>query len=121
MFFPGFDRFLDLFRGFARTHLPDPGAIFWQQWHQFQKIDISGERGLMVLGRPDAILNVTAKRARTDLTQPVGVIEKREVLLDLDVPEIVPVTNLRRTQFVEQRRQLAFAWNFFVTAAAFDS
>ena len=74
----------------------------------------------MILPRPDAILKMTTKRARTDLPEPFGVIEEAQVFLDLDVTEVVPVTELRRIQFVEQRRQLALVRNFFITAAAFD-
>ena len=47
----------------------------------------------MILSWPDAVLNVTAKSARSDLAKPLGVIEKREILLDLEVAEIVPVTD----------------------------
>src|SRR5438067_13531615 len=120
MFFPNFDRVLNFFGTFPRAHFPNPRAIFRQQRHQFCKIDISTEWRLMVLRRPDAILDMTAKGAWTDLTKPLGMIEKGEVLFDLNVTEIVPVTDLRRVQFVEQHRQFAFARNFFVTAAAFD-
>ncbi len=74
----------------------------------------------MVLRRPDAILDMTAKGTRTDLTKPLRMIKKGEVLFDLNVTEIVPVTDLRRIEFVEQRWQFAFVRNFLVTAAAFD-
>src|SRR5438270_3078610 len=96
MFFPNLKRALDVVRGFSRTHFPNPRAIFWQQRNQLRKIDISAKRRLMILRRPNAILHVTAKRARTDLAQPLGMIEKRDVLLDLDVTEVVPVADLRR-------------------------
>src|SRR5256885_2010033 len=75
----------------------------------------------MILRRPNAILHVTTKSARPDLSKPFRVIEKGKVLFNLNVTEVVPVTDLRRVQFVEQRRQLALAWDFFVTAATFDS
>src|SRR5437588_12811527 len=96
MFFPNLKRALDVVRGFSRTHFPNPRAIFRQQWNELRKIDISAKRRLMILRRPNAILDVTTQRARTDLAQPFGVIEKRQVLLDLDVTEVMPVTNLRR-------------------------
>src|SRR6266436_8349185 len=101
MLFPNFNRALDFFGGLSRTHFPNPGAIFRQERHQFRKIDISAKRRLMILGRPDAILNMAAKRAGTDLTEPFGMIEKGEVLFDLNVPEVVPITDLRRVEFVE--------------------
>ena len=75
----------------------------------------------MILRRPDAILHMTAKRARPDRAQPFLVIDEAEVFLDLDVPHVVPVADLRRVQFVEQRRQFALARDFFVTAPAFDA
>src|SRR5439155_25664234 len=100
-FFPDFDRALNVFDDLARTHVPNPGAIVRQQRHQFCKIDISTEWRLMVLHRPDAILDMTAKGARTDLTKPFRMIEKGEVLFDLNVTEIVPITDLRRVEFVE--------------------
>src|SRR5256885_17271359 len=96
MFFPNLNRALNFVGGFSRTHLPNPGAIFWQQGHQFPKIDISTKWRLMILGRPDAILHVTAERPWTDLAKPLRMIEEGEVLFDLNVSEIVPVTDLRR-------------------------
>src|SRR5207244_8261681 len=69
---------------------------------------------------PERMRDRTAKGAGTELTKRLGMIEKGEVLFDLNVAEIVPVTDLRRVQFVEQHRQFAFARDFFVTAAAFD-
>ena len=62
---------------------------------------------------------MAADRARADLAEPFRVIHKPEVFLDLDVPHVVPVTELRRIQLVEQRGQLAFARDFFVAAATF--
>jgi hypothetical protein len=95
MFFPNFNRTLNFVGGFSRTHFPDPGTVFWQERHQLCKIDISAKWRLMILGRPNAILDVTAERARTDLTKPFRMIEKGEVFFDLDVTEVVPVTDLR--------------------------
>ena len=95
MFLPNLKRALDILRGFSRTHFPNPGAIFWQQRDQLRKIDISAKRRLMILRRPDAILNVTPECARTDLAKPFGMIEKSEVLFDLNVPKVMPVTDLR--------------------------
>src|SRR6516165_12627014 len=48
-------------------------------------------------------------------------INEPQVLLDLGVAKVVPVADLPRIQFVQQTRQLAFAWNFFVAAPAFQS
>src|SRR5436309_16122092 len=101
MFFPNFDRALNFFGTFPRAHFPNPRAIFRQQRHQFGKIDISTKWWLMVLRWPDAILDMTAKGARTDLTKPFRMIEKGEVLFDLNVTEIVPITDLRGVEFVE--------------------
>ena len=72
----------------------------------------------MILRGPDAILQVAAKSARADFLQPLRVIEKPEIFFDLNVPHVVPVTDVRRIQFVEQRRQFAFAGNFFITTAS---
>src|ERR1700730_2884018 len=74
----------------------------------------------MILRRPDAILDVTANRARSDRAQPFGVSEKGEVLFDLDMSEVVPVTYKRRVQLIEQRGKFALGGDLFVTAAAFD-
>src|SRR5690349_14109783 len=121
MLVPRFDGPLNFFRSLARAHFPNPGAILRQQRHQLGKIDIAGKWWLMVLRRPNAILNVTTESSGTDLAQPISVIEKREIFFDLNVSEVVPVTNLGRVEFIQQRGKLPFARNFFVTAAAFDS
>ena len=49
----------------------------------------------MVLGRPNAILDMATKSTRSDLPQPLGVVDKRQILFDLNVTEVVPVTELR--------------------------
>src|SRR5437588_6168125 len=48
-------------------------------------------------------------------------VEKGEVFLDLNVTEVMPITHLWRIELVQQRWQFTFAWNFFITTAAFDS
>ena len=55
----------------------------------------------MILRRPYAVLHMAAKCTAADLPQPFLVIEEAEVLFDLNVTEVVPVTNMRRIQFVE--------------------
>src|SRR2546423_14155990 len=64
---------------------------------------------------------MAAERAGPDLPEPFGMIDETEVFLDLDVPHVVPITELRRIQFVEERGQLAFAWDFFVATPAFHA
>ena len=71
--------------------------------------------------RPDAVLHVAAERAGTDRPQPLGMIEKCKVFFDLDVPEIMPVTDLRRIHFIEQRREFTLGWDFFISSPALDS
>ena len=61
------------------------------------------------------------KGAAADFLQPFRVIEKLEILLNLNVTHVVPVTDMRRIQFIEDRGQFAFAWNFFVAAASFHA
>src|SRR3979490_2688250 len=75
----------------------------------------------MILRRPFAILHVATDRARPDGAKPFGVIEEAEIFFDLDVAHIVPVSELRRVHFIEERRQLPFAWDFFVAAPAFHA
>ena len=92
-----------------------------QERNKFLQIDDAGKGRLMILRRPNAILHVAAERARSDRAQPFLVIEEAEVLLDLDVPDVVPVAELRRVQFVQQRGQFALARDLFVAAPAFDA
>ena len=94
MLSPNLNRAHNFFRCFSRTHFPDHGAIFRQQRDELEQIDVAGKRRLMILRRPDAILHMTSKRARTDHAQPFFMIEEAEVLLDLNVTEIVPVTGM---------------------------
>src|SRR6266536_4475698 len=98
MFFPSFDRASDFHGAFARTHFPNQYAIARQKRNKLHKIDIAGKRRLMILGRPNAILDMATKSARSDLPQPLGVIDKRQVLLDLDVAKVVPVTDRKSTR-----------------------
>src|SRR6266699_3157454 len=56
----------------------------------------------MIFRRPNAVLHMAAKRARTDQAQPFGVINESQILFNLRVTEIVPVTQLRAARFGEQ-------------------
>src|SRR2546423_67200 len=64
---------------------------------------------------------MAAERAGPDLPEPFGMIDETEVFLDLDMPHVVPIAELGRIQFVEERGQLAFARDFFVTTPAFHA
>ncbi len=75
----------------------------------------------MISRRPDAVLHVTAERARANRAQPLGMIEKRQVFFDLSVTEVVPVAELRRSHLIKQRRQFTLSWDFFITAPAFEA
>src|ERR1051326_4357814 len=121
MFFPKRHRTLNLLGCFTGTHFPNPGAFARQQRHQIKKIYVSRKRRLMILGRPDAILNMTAKGARTDLPQPFSVIEKLKIRLDLDMTKVVPISDLRRLQFLEEGGYLSFRRNLLVAAPSFDA
>ena len=48
-------------------------------------------------------------------------IEKRKVLFDLYVTEVVPVADLSRVDLVKKRGKFALRWNFLVFASALDS
>src|ERR1700746_473188 len=100
MCFPSFDGLLNFLGRLPRAHFPNKRAIGWKHRHQTVQIDLSGERGLMILGRPNAVLHMTAESAWSDLLEPLCVVEKLEVRFDLDVAEVVPVTKLRRVHFV---------------------
>src|ERR1700688_643182 len=80
MFLPKLDRMPDFLDGFARAHFPNKYAIAREKRNKFLKIDIPGKRRLMILGRPNAVLQVTTERARSDRAQPFGVIEESEIL-----------------------------------------
>ncbi len=49
----------------------------------------------MVLPRPFAILEMAAKGAWTDLAEPFLMVHETQVFLDLDVSQVVPITELR--------------------------
>jgi hypothetical protein len=74
----------------------------------------------MILRGPDAVLDVTAECARANRAQPLGVIEKRQILFDLSVTEVVPVAEVRRSVLIKQRRQFTFSRDFFITTPAFE-
>ena len=121
MFLPNLDRTPDFLDGFARAHFPDKQTIARQERNKFLKIDISGKRRLMILGRPNAVLQVTTERARTDRAQPFGVIEESEIFFDLNMPKVVPVPEPGRIHLLEKHREFALAWDLFISAPPFDA
>src|SRR5207245_9897045 len=102
---PNCDRTPDFLGSFARAYFPDKQTVAWQERNKFLKIDISGKRRLMIVGRPNAVLEVTSERARRGRAQPFGVIEEGKIFFDLNVPEVVAVPDLRRIDCVEAPTQ----------------
>ena len=74
----------------------------------------------MVLSRPVHILHVTANRARGDPPKPFGMIEKSKIFLNLNMSHVVPITDVRRGDFIEQWWDLPFRRNLFVATAPLD-
>src|SRR5437868_2186848 len=74
----------------------------------------------MVLSRPVHILHVTANRARGDRPKPFGMIEKSKIFLNLDMSHVVPITDVRRRDFVEQWWYLPFRRDLFITTSPLD-
>lgn len=88
---------------------------------QFVVVEFAGERRLMVLIGKNNIVQMAAKYAIPREPQPAGVIQQREVGLDLRMPEIVPVTEIRRTEPREQRQDFPLGGHVLVAFAVFDS
>src|SRR4029450_4227472 len=87
----------------------------------FLKIDTSGKRRLTISRRPDTVLHMAAKRTRTDRAQPFGVINEPQVFLDLRVPEIMPVTQVRGIHLLKELCQCALSWNLFIITPGFQT
>ena len=90
MLLPNGHRFTNFIRFLSRAHFPNELTIPRQKRHQPGQIHVPRKWRLMVLGRPDAILDMTSEGARPNPLQPFRVVEKSEVRLDLDMTEIVP-------------------------------
>src|SRR5438270_12353945 len=69
----------------------------------------------MILSWPVHILHVTANRARSDRSKPFDMIQKPKIFLNLDMTHVVPVTDVGRGDFIEQLRDFALRWNFFIS------
>ena len=74
----------------------------------------------MILSWPVHILHVTANRARSDRSKPFDMIQKPKIFLNLDMTHVVPVTDVGGGDFIEQLRDFALRWNFFISTTPFN-
>ena len=86
---------------FSVDSFPRQTGSFRQEGNQVFQIDVALERRLMILSRPDAILHVTAKGAWSNRAQPFFVIKERQVLLDLNMSKVMPVTDQWRIKLFQ--------------------
>jgi len=55
----------------------------------------------MVLSWPRHILHMTANRTGSDRSKPFDMVKEAKIFLDLDMTHIVPVTDVRRADFIK--------------------
>ena len=85
-----------------------------QQRDQPVVVDAAHARHAMVGRRPLGVMEMAPEQPVPDGFEPFVMVQKPEVVLDLDVPEIVPVTDVRRVDLVEQRRVFPLGGKFLV-------
>ena len=75
----------------------------------------------MILKWPFHVVHMTAKRARTHAIKPIPVVEQSQILLDVRVPEIVPISNVRFVEALEEILEFALRRHRLVVFAVFDA
>src|SRR6185312_15644674 len=82
---------------------------------------IAEKRRLVILSRPVHVLHMAADRTRRDRPKPFGMIDKSKIFLNLDMSHVVPITDVRRGDFIEQWWNLPLRRDLFITTSPLDS
>jgi hypothetical protein len=75
----------------------------------------------VILSRPGDVVEMAAEEPGGDFPDPFHMVNEPEVVLDLDVPEIVPIAHCRRCKFLQQTFKLSRGRDFFVGMASLQS
>ena len=85
-------RAYDLIFGSSRTQFPDERHSGGDRGNQCFEIDHPAEWYLMIQIWKNNIMNVAPDQMRRHFPEPLGMIDKRQIVSNLCMPEIVPVT-----------------------------
>ncbi len=99
----------------------DEKAIWRKKLHQFLERNLPGEGCPMVLKRPAYIVNMAAHGAGPHLSQPVGMIQQTEVVLDLGVAKVMPVPCVGSVESLEEVHKLMLGGHGLVVLAVLDA
>lgn len=91
--------------------------------HRFEggEVDHAGAGRAMVAAGELDVVDVEAMQPLEHGFEMHGVIDEAEVVFDLGVAAIVPVTNRVGLKFLEEKSEVGFERNFFEGFAIFDA
>ena len=104
-----------------RAQLKNEKASFGKFWDEFCVVNLPGKGRAVIFERPFHVVDVTTERATTDAIKPVRMVEQRQILLDLRVPKIVPVTSVGSIEKSQKILKFAFGWDRFVMLTIFNA
>ena len=83
----------DFFGLAGGREFPDDGAIGREKGEQGFVVEGAGEGRAVIACGPFDIVDVGADDVRGDLLEPIDVVEQADIVLELDVAEVVPITD----------------------------
>jgi len=90
---PDLEGLLDFFGLAGGREFPDDGAIGREKGEQGFVVEGAGEGRAVIACGPFDIVDVGADDVRGDLLEPIDVVEQADIVLELDVAEVVPITD----------------------------
>ena len=90
---PDLEGLFDFFGLAGGGEFPDDGAIAREKRQQGFVVERAGEGCAVIACRPLDVVDVGADDVRGDLLEPIDVVEQADIVLELDVAEVVPITD----------------------------
>ena len=90
---PDLEGLLDFFGFAGGGEFPDDGTIGREEGEQGFVVEGAGEGCAVIAGGPLDVVDVGADDVRGDLLEPIDVVEQADIVLELDVAEVVPITD----------------------------
>lgn len=118
--YPLISSFPDIARISPRGDFKNGGAGFGEKRDKLVEWGVAGKGRAVVAKRPARVVDVASEEIWGHALEQLRMIKQTEVVLDLSMAEIVPVTGMGGGKALQEQVELAVQWSGLVMLAVFQ-